>query len=74
MTTVTLRLSGPLPAVRNAPAKGFFARFMDALIEARMRKAMREIEQYRHLTPSHLLKSSGYQATANDDGAFPFTR
>ena len=74
MTTATFHLSGPLPAVRKAPAKGFFARFMDALIESRMRKAMREIEQYRHLTPANLLKSTGYQATANDDSAFPFTR
>lgn len=54
MTTVTLRLFTPLPAAETAPQKGMFARFIDALVEARMRKAIREIERYRHLLPPHL--------------------
>jgi len=29
--------------------KGFFARFMDALVEARMRQARREIALHQHL-------------------------
>ena len=74
MTTATLRLSTPLPAAETASQKGMFARFIDALVEARMRKAMREIERYRHLIPPHHLKSTGYPATAGDDSAFPFMR
>ena len=74
MTTATVRLSGPLPAARSKPAKGFFTRFFEALAAARMRQAMRELERHRHLLPPHLLKEAGYQATASDDSAFPFTR
>ena len=74
MTTATFRLSSPLPVARDAPAKGFFARFMDALVEARMRKAMREIEMYRHLIPADTLKSAGYDPTAANDASLPFTR
>ena len=74
MTTATLRLSTPLAEARPAPAKGFFTRFFEAILEARMRSAMREIEHHRHLLPEHLLKGAGYRASANDDSALPFTR
>jgi hypothetical protein len=40
----------PASAKTSTPAKkGFFARFMDALMEARLRQAEREIEMHRHL-------------------------
>ena len=63
MTTATLRYSGPLsetktpakPAAKAAPAKGLFARFYDAMIEARMRQAVRELEMHRHLLPKNML-------------------
>lgn len=74
MTTATLRLSTPVSATRTAPGKGFFARFYDALIEARMRAAMREIAMHRHLIPEDMLKKAGYTASASNDGAYPFTR
>jgi hypothetical protein len=59
MSTATLRYSGPLAEATSsttAPAaaasrKGLFARFYDALIEARMRQAMRELALHRHLMP-----------------------
>jgi len=36
----------------KAPAKGFFARFLDALMEARMQQARREMRLYgRLVTP-----------------------
>ena len=38
-----------LAAKAQPKGKGFFARFMDALIEARMRQARREIALHRHL-------------------------
>ena len=37
-----------------APRKGFFARFMDALIEARMAQARREIALHLNLLPYSL--------------------
>jgi len=50
------------------------ARFYDALLEARMRQAMREIAMHRHLIPADILKEAGYRATVTKDGALPFTR
>jgi hypothetical protein len=74
MTTATLRLSTPLPEARTEPARGLFWRIYDAFVEARMRAAMRELRTHRHLIPEDMLKQSGYQATADNDGAYPFTR
>jgi hypothetical protein len=81
MTSATLPLSSSLPEARTAPESGkksakksLFARFVDAMIEARMRQAMREIGHHRHLVPDHMLKAAGYETTLNKDGALPFTR
>ena len=74
MTTATLRLPVSLSERRKSAGKGLFARFYAAMIEARMRAAMREIAMRRHLIPEELLKKSGYAATVTQDGAYPFTR
>jgi hypothetical protein len=74
MTTATLRISTPIAEARTAPKKGLFTRFVEAMMAARMRQAVRELERHRHLIPEHLLKSSGYDATVKNDGTLPFTR
>ena len=74
MTTATLPLSGPLPVARKAPAKGFFTRWHEALVAARMRQALVEVGRHRHLIPDHVLKSAGYEPTATNDASLPFTR
>jgi hypothetical protein len=74
MTTATLRFPASLPETRATAGKGLLARFYAALIEARMRAAMREIAMHRHLIPEDVLKKSGYAATVMQDGAYPFTR
>ncbi len=59
MATATLGYSNPVTeaktgsktATKTAPGKGLFARFFDAMIEARMRQAMRELAMHRHLLP-----------------------
>ena len=53
---------------------GFWARLIEAMMEARLRAAMRELNRHRHLVPEDLLKKTGYTATLNDDGKLPFTR
>jgi hypothetical protein len=63
MSTATLRYSGPLAEAKSsgnaaapkaaASGKSLFARFYDALIEARMRQAMRELAMQRHLMPEN---------------------
>lgn len=72
MTTATLSL--PTTYAETTPRKSWLARFHAAIIEARMRTAMRELERHRHLIPDDMLKSAGYEATATKDGALPFTR
>jgi hypothetical protein len=72
MTTATLRMPVALPETRKILPKGFFARFYAALVEARMRAAMRELAMHRHLIPADVLKESGYTATL--DNKYPFTK
>jgi hypothetical protein len=67
-------MSTPLAARRTEPRKNLFARLFDALIEARMRRAMREIAMYRHLIPADHLKQAGYKTTVADAGLLPFVR
>ena len=74
MTTATLPLFTRLPAAQSKPTKGLLARMFDAMVEARMRQAVREIAHHPHLLPEDLLKKYGYEATLKDDGAYPFTR
>jgi hypothetical protein len=80
MTTAALPLSSDLSAAESAASaagsarKSLLRRFYDALIEARMRQAMREIAMHSHLVPDHILKSAGYEATLASDGRLPFTR
>jgi hypothetical protein len=74
MTTATLPLFSRLPAAQSRPKKGLFARMFDAMVEARMRQAVREIAHHRHLLPEDLLKKYGYEATLENDGAYPLTR
>lgn len=74
MTTATLHLPTALPEARTEPKRGLLLRFLDAMMEARMRAAMREISMHRHLIPEHLVKSTGYQVTVTNDSALPFTR
>jgi hypothetical protein len=65
MTTATLRLSSPISAAAGPAKKGLFTRIYNALMEARMRQAMREIAMRRHLVPEDIRK---------DLGSLPFVR
>jgi hypothetical protein len=85
MTTATLRLSTPLVPTKTAPKKGPLVRFVEAMMAARMRQAMREIERHSHLMPQDAakpaeivpqdeVKRAGYRATFADAGMLPFVR
>ena len=69
-TTVTIKT---LPA-KAQPAKGFWARVYDAIVEARMRQVEREIRNHVHLIPEDVLKNSGYRATLRDFKNLPFVK
>jgi len=83
MTTATLPLSTGLSAAGSAAAAAKSAvsgsarrslRLYDALVEARMRQAMREIAMHRHLVPDEVRTSAGHEAGLANDGELPFTR
>jgi hypothetical protein len=57
-----------------APKKGFWTRVLDALIEARIRQAEREIRMHAHLLPADVLAESGYRVTFRDADKLPFTK
>ena len=60
MAVASLRMPVTLPETRKVSAKRLFARAYAALIEARMRAAMRELAMHRHLVPQDVLKQAGY--------------
>jgi hypothetical protein len=74
MTAATFHTLNAVPDARVERKRGLLARFFDAMVEARMRQAVRELALHRHLVPEDLLKKYGYTATASDDSALPFTR
>ena len=56
------------------PQKNVFARILDALIEARMREAERQIRQHIHFVPEDVLAKAGYKATFQDAEKLPFVK
>jgi hypothetical protein len=87
MTTATLPLPTGISAAESAVSaaksavsaagsarRSLLRRFYEALVEARMRQAMRELAMHRHLVPDDILKSAGHAAGLANDRALPFTR
>ncbi len=78
MTTITY---GTAPAAaaktipnKAKPAKGFWTRLYDAIVEARMHQVEREIRNHVRLIPEDVLKASGYRATLRDSKGLPFVK
>jgi hypothetical protein len=59
MTTATMPLSASISEAAVPAKKGFFASFYNALMEARMRAAMREIRMHQHLLPDDVTTNLG---------------
>jgi hypothetical protein len=73
MTAITYgRVSAAADKAR--PAKGFWARWYDRLVEARMRQAEREIRNHLGYLPENVLKSAGYDATLRKSQELPFVK
>ena len=75
MATVTF---GSVTAASRTDAvapqrRGFFARFVDALVESRMRQAERELRRYRHLVPGELERAALRLDSRSEDN-LPFLR
>jgi len=54
--------------------KGLFQRFLDRLIEARMRKAEEFVRQHSHLIPRELEQQAGWRLTERSEDSLPFIR
>ena len=65
-------VAGTRPA--KSATKGFWARVWDALIEARMRQAEREIRMHLYLVPESVLRESGYFANYKNADKLPFVK
>jgi hypothetical protein len=74
MAIATLRMPVTLPETRKVSSKNLLARLYAALVESRMRAAMRELAMHRHLIPADALKNADYVASTSDDSAYPFTK
>lgn len=63
------------PAVAEAPVrKGMFHRFLDRLVEARMRKAEEMLRQHTHLLPRELQEQANWRLTERSEDSLPFVR
>ena len=54
--------------------KGLFQRFLDRLIEARMRQAEEFIRQHSHLLPREFEEQAGWRITERSEDSLPFIR
>jgi hypothetical protein len=54
--------------------KGLFQRFIDRLIEARMRQAEEFIRQHSGLIPRQLEEQAGWKISEHSEGSPPFVR
>lgn len=64
------------PAAKAAakPQKGFWARVVDRIIEARMRQVEREIRLHLHHIPTKTLEEAGYFSRLSADRELPFVK
>lgn len=64
---------GAVGVETTATGRGLLARFWDALIEAQMKRAMREIRMHRHLLPADL-EIAGNRISYKNEDQLPFVR
>jgi len=67
-------VAGTRPAKSATKTQGFWARMWDALVEARMRQAEREIRMHIHLVPADVLRESGFFANYKNAEKLPFMK
>jgi hypothetical protein len=71
MSSLSLDLS-PSAVARRARRKGWFARFVAAVQESRMRGAREALERHRHLLPADF-EIAGDRLAARNEDQLPFT-
>jgi len=75
MTAITYGAQGRVEAPAKAAPKGksLLRRLYDAMIEARMHQAERELSMYRHLLPGEF-EIAGYKVNPKNEDSLPFVR
>jgi hypothetical protein len=73
MATITLE-AAPAAAHNDTSGKSLLVRILDQIVESRMRKAMYEVQRYRHLVPDSEVEKAGYRVSLTGDAELPFTR
>jgi len=74
MAAITYGAHAPAATVeKTASGRGLLARFWDALIEAQMKRAMRELRMHRHLLPADL-EIAGNKISYKNEDQLPFVR
>lgn len=58
----------------TAPQKGFWARVLERIIEARMRQVEREIRMHLAHVPAKTLEEAGYFSRLSTDRQLPFVK
>jgi hypothetical protein len=72
MSTLSLELS-PSAVARRSQRRGWFARFIGALQESRMRAAREVIARHRHLLPAEF-ELAGETLNRRSEDQLPFAR
>jgi hypothetical protein len=66
---------GAAGRVKAAPNRnGLFQRFVDRMVEARLRKAEAFIRQHSHLIPRELEAQAAWKITERSEDSLPFVR
>ena len=64
----------PAPAAAPTAKKSIWARFWDAMIDARLHQADRIVRQHLYLVPQDVLRETGYLANYKDAEKLPFVK
>ena len=57
-----------------AKRKGLFQRFVDRMVEARLRRAEAFLRHHSHLIPRELEEQAGWKLTERSEDSLPFIR
>lgn len=79
MTTISMSAPtaySPVSGSNNKAGRthrSLFGRFLDRMVEARMREAEKYLRQHRHLLPREL-EQAGWKVTERSEDSLPFLR
>ncbi len=73
MAAITYGAHAGVERTAKRENKSFLRRFFDAVVEARMKQAEREISLHRHLLPNEF-EIAGHKVNFKNEDSLPFVR